>query len=272
MTVNPPTAALGQTVQASATGLSPHGVYDLEVCGQNAVNGTSDCAVAGTVSAVAGADGTLSMPVEVVAAPTPCPCVVAAFSISSNASPLTAPLSIEGASTSTAPAPPAQTPRPNVVVVSAKMGTEPLGAWFGLPVTETMALTLKNNGTEAARSIAIFATIGSTPVLTRRLAGLAIGQQRTYMVPVNVPALTMGQVTVMAHLDRGNGQLDNFKVPSPLWPWGLFIVLFFIVQLILYKERQVRRRRREQKQPPTPTKEAPEETSTFAGESVGHRS
>jgi hypothetical protein len=271
MTVNPPTAAVGQTVQVSATGLSPQGEYDLEVCGQNAVDGSSDCAVAGTVPAVAGTDGTLSMPVEVVAPPTPCPCVVAAFSTTSNAAP-TAPLSIEGASTSTAPVPPAQTPRPNVVVVHAKMGTEPFGAWFGLPVTETMALTLQNNGTEAARSIAIFATIGSTPVLTRRLPGLAIGQRRTYMVPVNVPALTMGEVTVMAHVDRGDGQLDNFKVPSPLWPWGLFIVLFFIVQFILYRVRKVRRRRREQKQPPTPTRDAPEETSTFAGESVGHKS
>jgi hypothetical protein len=270
MTVNPPTAAVGQTVQVSARGLSPHSVYDLEVCGQNAVDGSSDCAVAGTVSTVAGADGTLSMPLEVVAPPTPCPCVAAAFPTTSNAAPVTAPLSIAGSSTGTAPIPPAQTPRPNIVVVDEKMGSTPIGAWFGLPVTQTLALTVQNTGTSPAGSIDLFATLDSTPVVSQRLPGLGIGQQKTYMVPVKFPALTIGNHTLIAHVDRGNGQLENFKVPSSRWPWGLFIVAFIIVLLILLKVRNKMRRRRERMQPPAPSPEPCEETATFEGEALGH--
>ena len=89
------------------------------------------------------------------------------------------------------------------------------------------------------------------------------------MVPVKIPALTIGNLTLVAHVDRGNGQLDNFKVPSPLWPWGLFIVLFLIVQLILFKVRNKLRRRREQKNPPVPPAADPEEPM-FRGEVVRH--
>jgi hypothetical protein len=268
MTVSPAVAAVGQTVQANARGLAPNGDYDLQVCGQDAVNGSTDCAALDTVATVAGAKGTLTMPIEVVAPPTPCPCVVAAFATTGNANPLTAPISIEGVSSSTAaPISPPQTPRPNIVVVDAKMGSMPLAAWFGLSGTQTVALTLLNNGTEPARSIGIFATIGSTPVVSRQLPGLGVGQQETYTVPVKIPALTVGNGTLVAHIDRGNGQLDNFKVPAPHWPWGLFIVAFIIIQLILLKVHNKMRRRREQKNPPVPPSTDHEETM-FVGEVV----
>src|SRR6516162_7368514 len=89
LTASPVSAAVGQTVQATATGLSPHREYQLQVCGQNAVHGSADCAASDTVTTVAGSDGTLSMPIAVVVPPTPCPCVVASFDTSSLAAPVT---------------------------------------------------------------------------------------------------------------------------------------------------------------------------------------
>jgi hypothetical protein len=269
MIVSPATAAVGQTVQVVATGLSPQGGYDLEVCGQNAVDGSSDCAVAGTVTTTAGADGALNMPLQVAVPPTQCPCVIAAFPTTSNASPVTAPISIEGVGTSTATIPPPQTPRPNIVVVDAKMGSLPFGAWFGLPSTQTLVLTLRNTGTEPAGSLHFFATLGSTPVVSRQLLGPGIGQEETYTVPVSFPALSVGNLSLSANVDRGNGQLNTFKVPSPHWPWGLFIVAFFIVQAILLTIRNRMRRRHERKSPPPPTPVSPDEPM-FAGEEVRH--
>jgi hypothetical protein len=219
---------------------------------------------------VAGSDGTLIMPLAVVLPPTPCPCVVAAFATTTDAAPVTAPISIEGSNSSTAPILPAQTPAPDIVLVHAQMqGSMPIGSWFGLPVTRTLALTLRNAGTLPASSIDLFARLDSTPVVSTQLPGLGIGQQKTYMVPVKVPALTMGNLTLYGSVARGNGQLDNFKVPSPLWPFGLLIVAFLIVQLILLRVRKRMRRRRERTNPPAPPTADPEEPM-FPGEVVRH--
>jgi hypothetical protein len=268
--VSPATAAVGQTVQVTVTGLSPDGTYELQVCGQNAVHGSADCAAADTVTTVAGATGTLSMPLAVVVPPTPCPCVIASFDANSLAGPVTAPITIEGASSSSAPITLPQTPAPNIVVVNAKLqGSMPFGAWFGLPVTRTLALTLRNAGTLPASSINLFASLGSTPLVSRRLPGLGVGQQQTYMVGVKLPALSVGNLSITGHIERGNGQLESFKASSPLWPWGLFIVLFLIVQLILFRVRKRMRRRREQKNPPVPPAADPEEPM-FRGEVVRH--
>jgi hypothetical protein len=210
------------------------------------------------------------MPLAVVVPPTPCPCVVASFDANSLAGPVTAPITIEGASSSSTPITLPQTPAPNIVVVNAKLqGSMPVGAWFGLPVTRTLALTLRNAGTLPASSINLFASLGSTPLVSRQLPGLGVGQQRTYMVPVSLPALSVGNLSITGHVDRGNGQLESFKASSPLWPWGLFIIAFLVVLLILLRVRNVLRRRREQKKPPGPPAADPEEPM-FLGEVARH--
>jgi neocarzinostatin family protein len=270
LTVSPASAAVGQTVQVTVTGLSPNGTYELQVCGQNAVHDSADCAAADTVTTVAGSTGTLSMPLAVVVPPTPCPCVVASFDANSLTGPVTAPITIEGASSSSAPITLPQTPAPNIVVVNAKMqGSPPFGAWFGLPVTRTLALTLRNAGTLPASSINLFASLGSTPLVSRQLPELGVGQQQTYMVPVKLPALSVGSLSITGQVARGNGQLESFKASSPLWPWGLFIIAFLIVQLILFRVRNVMRRRHERKQPPAPPNADPE-GPMFRGEVVRH--
>ena len=264
LSVTPMSGAIGQTVQVTGKGLPPGSIYQVQVCGQNAVHGSSDCAGAGAVSTQTDPEGTLSAPVQVVLPPTQCPCVVGAFSVTT-ASALTTPISIEGASTSPAPVSPPRVPVSHLVVVHAGFtGSTPAAQWFGFQATRTVALTVLNRGSAPASLLHLFASLGSTPVVSRRLTELGAGQVRTYDVPVTFPALTVGNETLIGHIVTRDGQLVGFKASVAVWPFGLLVAGLIIAQMILLAWRNVARRRYERKNLPSLEPEDPSTTETEA--------
>lgn len=126
LSVNPATAAPGQTVQVSGFGFPTRSVFQVQVCGQNATHGSADCAGVASASIATDPNGNLSVPLTVVAPPTACPCVVAAFSVTT-ALTVTTPLAIPGASLTPAPASPPTVPLSHLVVAKSELaGSTPV--------------------------------------------------------------------------------------------------------------------------------------------------
>jgi hypothetical protein len=253
LTVNPSAAAPGQTVQASGSGLPARSTFQVQICGQNAVHGSADCAGVAAASVQADANGDLSVPLTVVVPPTACPCVVAAFSVTS-ALTVTTPILIPGASSSPSPVSPPSVPRSHVEVAKSVLaGSTPLAAWFGLSATRTLQLTLTNTGAAPATSLHLIADLNSTPVLNTHLAPVGAGQTKTYEVPVTMPALSVGNLSLNGHIFIEDGQQATFKVPLAIWPVGLLLVALVLVQMILLAVRNIMRRRHERNYriPPT---------------------
>ncbi len=252
MTVRPSTAATGQVVIVTSTGLPPRSIYQVQICGQNAVHGSADCAGVAAASIQADANGDLSVPLTIAVPPTACPCVVAAFSVTT-ALTVTTPIAIPGASTTPAPASPPTVPLSHLVVAKSELaGSTPVPAWFGFPATRTLDITLTNTGAAPATSLHLIADLDSTPVLNTHLAPLEPGQTKTYEVSVKIPALSVGNMNLNGHIFTEDGQQTSFKVPVTIWPVGLVLAAIVLAQLVLLAVRNIMRRRHERNNPKPP--------------------
>jgi hypothetical protein len=246
-TVSPATAAVGTSVTVSATGLTDHALYQVEVCGNDVALGSTDCAQNGAVTAVVLPTGGFTTSLAVVAPPKSCPCVIAGFPTApmGQGQPLTTPITIEGM----ASGPVVQTlppSGPKVRVVDAHLeDSTPVMEWFGFPATRTLALTLKNVGNAPATPITVFASLGATPLFHQPVPGLAPGRERTYMVSVTFPGLLVGGNTMNGHVLTGIGLNTPFHVSTSFWPFGLLLVFLVLVQMVLLLVRNVMRRRHE---------------------------
>ena len=253
LSVVPSTAAPGQTVAVSGSGFLARGTFQVQICGQNAVHGSADCAGVASASVQADAQGNLSAPVTVVVPPTACPCVVAAFSVTS-ALTVTTPIAIPGASATPSPVSPPTVPRSHLVVAKSELaGSTPVAAWFGFPATRTLDLTLTNTGAAPATSLHLIVDLDSTPVLNTHLAPLGPGQTKTYEVSVTIPALSVGNMNLNGQIFTGDGQRTSFKVPVTIWPVGLLLAAIVLAQMILLAVRNIMRRRHERNSPKPPT-------------------
>ncbi len=148
------------------------------------------------------------------------------------------------------------------------LGSRPFGAWFGLKVSRTLALFLKNTGSAPTSSVHVFVTLDSTPVYTGRLPGISPGQVRSYLVRVTFPALSVGNLSLYINVDRGGGQLDTVMVPAAQWPFGLLIVALAIAQLALVVTRNAMRRRYERKHAPSPSSASKDDNSRAPDERI----
>lgn len=255
LTVTPPTAAPGQTVHVTGTGLPPLVTFQVQICGQNAVHGSADCAGVASTSVQASTGGTFSAPITVVAPPTACPCVIAAFSVTS-ALTVTAPIAIPGTSASPAPSSPPTVPRSHLLIAKSELaGSTPVAAWFGFPATRTLDLTLTNTGAGPATSVHLIADLDSTPVLNTYLTPVAAGETKTYQVSVTIPALSVGNMNLNGHIFTGDGQQTAFKVPVTIWPIGLLLATIVLAQVVLLAVRNIMRRRHERTHPMPPSED-----------------
>jgi hypothetical protein len=73
----------------------PTGSVSLQVCGNNAVNGSLDCHMTTSRTQRVGADGSFQQPITIAAPPAPCPCVLTVRSLASGTVNLT-PIRIPG--------------------------------------------------------------------------------------------------------------------------------------------------------------------------------
>lgn len=251
MSISPQSATPGQSVFVAAYAFPPSIDFQVEVCGDDALQGSTDCALAGSITRTPSKVGQFAANLPVLIPPVPCPCVVAAFS-STLAKPIIASLVILGAPIAplTQPAPPVK-----LEVQSAVLnGSGPAGAWFGAAPKRTLVLRVRNPSTVPVASPIVVARIGNTPVPADNLPGIAAGQVRTYRIPVDFWTLAFGQYTVVGRVGAGNGRFARFSVGVLLLPWALLVFAFVVIILLILlaiRRRSQKKARRTAKPPDT---------------------
>jgi len=240
MQVSPDAAAPGQSVYVAAYAFPPSTVFQLQVCGDDELEGSPDCAFAEGLTRTTSEVGNFAGELTVLVPPVPCPCVVAAFS-STLAQPITAAFTVLGAPTAPLRYPPS--PARLVVKSAVLTGSGPLAAWFGAAPTRTLVLRVRDPGTESVPNPIVVARIGNTPIFVNNLPGIGAGQVRTYRIPVTFPILALGNYAVVGQVGAGNGRFARFDVGVLLLPWALLVVAFVILLLLLLLLMRVIRNR-----------------------------
>ncbi len=251
ITVSIGAATVGQPVAVTGQGFPPKSPISVQLCGNEARNGSTDCDVVAGQTVVSDESGAFTSQVVVRFPPVPCPCVVWASSNSATAADATAPLGVVTATsaTPTAPANPIAPARPELEVVRATL--RPRAAWrewLGLPSTADLVLTLKNPGKNVVAHPVLSLTMGrgsdpSSVVTVPDIGAVNAGEQRDVLVPVHLDALSLGRYTVKGTL--GTGATVEFRAHVTVVPYALFgiVVLFGVVTLFVMRTRHRRRRR-----------------------------
>jgi hypothetical protein len=247
--VSAPSASVGQLEQVSASGLHPGDLYQVQVCGSNASQGSVDCASSLTGTALVDPSGAFQVWLRVALPPTRCPCVVSAVSVTSPVT-VMAPITIAGAP-SGAPAvvPPAALPSADVLNAEFT-GRTPLAQWFGFSAPRTLRLTLHNAGSVPTSALHVYVREGSTPLASERLAGLPANGIEAYDIPVALPAMSIGTVTVDGRVLSVADQNAGFSTSVSVWPIGLILAGVILLQMVLLALRNVVRRRYDRHNPP----------------------
>ncbi|MFD3759543.1 hypothetical protein [Streptomyces sp. NPDC058622] len=258
VSVENPRAAVGGPLKAAGAGWRPGSTVQVEVCGGSALRGSADCDTVRAAVALAAADGTFRVALIAGTPPSPCPCVLRA-SAQPTGERAQVPVDLSGA----AVAPPSPvSPAVRVDVVSAALSGGPGPAeLFGAPAHRTLTVTLRNPGDRPlGRAPLIIAWgPGSTadiPVAVPVTAELPAGAQRTYRVPVRLPAAAFGRYSV-----GGRYASADFGVTTDIYPWGLLAVAACAVLLSVYTAavtvRRLAERRRGRRSPGVPALDLP---------------
>ncbi len=250
------TLSPGSTATLTGVGWAPGTVLQASICGARAISGSADCALSAGTTMAADQNGEIRSPISVVVPPSPCPCVVFVTNPRSN---FVERLPVVIAGAPVAPVIPTRPAESHIDVLQATLtGSTNPAQWFGLAAGRTLSITLRNVGNVPTNHLIIYASLDQTPIGSQRLSDLVPRGQRTYLVPVQLPALAVGSVTISGHLYATNGQLSGFHVPESVFPWGLIIVTLIVIQLVLLSIRNIVRRRRERHlldEAPLPTDE-----------------
>jgi hypothetical protein len=241
--------ARGSTFKVQGKGWAPNSLVELEVCGNHADSGSSDCAV-GTAVVVASDDlGAFAGRVSLVLPPAPCPCVVRAISQNSNGA-ATADVTIPGAPIAhagdgkvTAPA----LRRLDVEHVKL-VGSDTIGTWLGGRATRRLEFEIVNSGTVPVTGASVDFVAGPKGNPTGfippvKLDRLEVGQRRKLVVPIRFDALAFGDQAVRGSV-LGTSAPTSFTTFTSTHPWLLVVVPLLVVgQLALLGVRNVLRRR-----------------------------
>jgi hypothetical protein len=233
--VLPPLQHPGSPVTVVGQGFPVSSTVQVQICGNNDLDGSTDCALGGALNVVATGEGQFEAPMIVTIPPKPCPCVLAALDFSLGTTP-TASITILGAPTA-APAP--ATLVKLQVVSAAFEGAGPWTSWFGGGAARTLVLTVHNpNPVPYVRpslilSFGPLAHAQSDEATALTLDSIAAGGSKTYRIPLTFPAFSVGDQRV-AVLIGNAGFSRGFTVGTRVFPWGLLIVLLVLVELALF--------------------------------------
>lgn len=241
-------------VKAVGGGWQPGTTVQVEICGGGALRGSADCDTLRAAVALVAADGTFRLTLIAGTPPTACPCVLRAVAAQGGARAQTS-LAVAGAAD--APAAPAPAPAVHVDVVAATLSGGPRFAeLFGAPAHRTLTVTLSNPGDRPLGRAPLLVAWGpgasaDLPVGEPVTAELPARGERTYRIPVRLPAAAFGRYSV-----GGRYASAEFAVTTDLYPWGLLGVAFLAVLLAVYTvsvaARRGAERRRERRARRTP--------------------
>jgi len=241
--------ARGSTFKVQGTGWAPNALVELEVCGNHADSGTSDCSVGTSVVVASNDSGAFNGRLSVVLPPAPCPCVIRAVSQDSSVS-ATASVTIPGAPTAHAGDGTVVQPALRKLDVEhvALIGSDSLTTWLGGRATRRLEFDIVNSGSVAVSGASVDFVqgpkgnpTGFVPPL--KLDRFAVGERRRIVVPIRFNALAFGDQSVRGSV-RGTSVPVTFTVNTSTHPWLLIIVPIVVLgQLLLLAIRNRLRRR-----------------------------
>jgi hypothetical protein len=222
-------------------------VVQVQVCGNEALNGSVDCDRAGAMTIGVGSDGLFSIQLQVPTPPKPCPCVVLITSPDLIGTVLRLPIEVAGVPT----APPAQD-RSSIPVFSITRlritKEQPLAALFGASHERTLVMTVENLGGSTIEALPITIAEADHPdevIAAREMTNLPPGDRREVRIDFPVSALTFGSTALNVTVDQ-SGQALASTTSFSVFPWALLAVMVavLLVGLVLWRMRRRRRQRR----------------------------
>ncbi|MEV6196570.1 hypothetical protein AB0M19_29695 [Streptomyces sp. NPDC051920] len=232
VTVPEALATPGRPVKAAGTGWAPGSTVQVEICGGGARRGSADCDTLRAAVALVAADGTFRLTLIAGAPPAACPCVLRAVAAQGGKRAQT-PLTVAGAPDGPSAAAPAPAVRVDVIATALSGGPR-FGELFGAPAHRTLTVTLRNPGDRPLGRAPLIVTWGpganaDLPVGKPLTAELPAHAQRTYRIPVRLPAAAFGRYSV-----GGRYGPAAFSVTTDLYPWGLLGLAFLAVLLTVF--------------------------------------
>jgi hypothetical protein len=219
----------------------------VEVCGNQALNGTADCNSPTARTTFTDAAGSFSLDLVVAMPPKPCPCVVVAFAPALSDL-VTVPFAVIGAPEAAPAAPPPAFAQKTLKVEGARLeGNRDWQTWFGASTTRDLVFTVYNTGTAPVDDppLVLTAGKGNNPggvVTSPRVGHIEPGARRVVRAAVPFEPLSFGRYTVKGRIGN-TGAEETFRVHTSTYPWGLFALVIVVLQIILLGMRNVLRRR-----------------------------
>ena len=244
------TAAVGSQVVVQGTGWPASTVVNLQVCGNAAIDGSSDCDLGGAANAGVSRFGAFSMSLTVAKPPTACPCVVWVTDLSSVRE-ARVPLPIVDLPSAL---PHYQVVSPNLSDLVRIAGARVSGGtgWLtslGWPSHRTLVVDLVNTSAVPIHQALLTEHIGSgarpTGVLPSLRVSLAPHGAATERIPVDLGWFANGSYDIRGELGAF-GTPATFSLKTAAHLWGLLIVGLVAVQcgLLVLRNRLRRRLRR----------------------------
>lgn len=242
-------AGFGEYLGVRGENWPPNSVVFVELCGNEARNGTADCDQVNARALGVSSAGSFGVPLLVGNPPVACPCVVRVTSQSSLAE-VTVPVEIRGA-------PVAgvddrfDVPRPDRRLAFTEARLEGSGPWtalFGAPPHRTLVFTVVNTGQVRVNNPAITLRVGkgadpSGFVEAPDLGTFAPGESKTFRVDVELPVFAVGTYAVEGDIP-GFGVPVHFRTETTHIPWLLLLLpVLALLQVGLLAARNRLRRR-----------------------------
>ena len=223
----------GQTIEVEGEHWPANTLLTVELCGNEAANGTVDCDARTSRTVATTRDGLLRAQLLATAPPSPCPCVVHVFQPQGILD-FAVRVGINGVPS--APVSQDTGPERSLEVTSARLtGSNGLAAWFGAGPERTLELTIENTGDTPIDTAAVRAGWGRSstpdqPIDIADLKPLAPGKSVTVEVPVEMGALSVGRYVAAGRIAGFEG--SDFEASTSTFPYGLVVVAVVAVGLI----------------------------------------
>lgn len=223
----------GQTIEVEGEHWPSNTLLTVELCGNEAANGTVDCDARTSRTVATTKEGLLRAQLLATAPPSPCPCVVHVFQPQGILD-FAVRVGINGVPS--APVSQDSGPKRSLEVTEARLtGGNGLAAWFGAGSERTLELTIENTGDTPIDTAAIRADLGRSsspdqPIDVADLKPLAPGESVTITAPVELSALSVGSYVVAGRIAGFEG--TDFEASTSTFPYGLVLLAVIVVVLI----------------------------------------